>query len=153
MELKIEELLKNKGVVYRIIKLTQKAYTVEDVVKYSEGKVQPEEICKTIILTSKKRRRVIAVLLKGNDKLDFSAVKKIFGERLAIAHPDQVREAGGVEPGAVCPFLLKVPLFVDKNVLALKSINCGSGHHLYGLEFDFGDLAKGINYKTTKLSK
>lgn len=56
MDLQIEKLLKEKGVEYRLIKLSQKAYTVADVVKYSEGDINPEEICKTIILHGKRSR-------------------------------------------------------------------------------------------------
>jgi len=152
MELKIEKLLKAKGIKYRIIKLSQTAYTVADVVKYSGGKVKTEEICKTIILMSKKNGKAAALLLRGCDKLDFSAVKNLFGERLAIASPDQVKKVTGVEPGAVCPLMLKAPLFVDQKVLALKNINCGSGHHLYGIEFQTKDLIKGVNYKTANFA-
>ena len=37
-------------------------------------------------------------------------------------------------------------------VLALKKINCGSGHHLYGIEFQTRDLIKGVNYKTVNFA-
>jgi len=152
MELKVEKLLKQKRIKYRLVKLSQEAYTVADVVKYSEGKVEPEEICKTIILKGKKSGEIIATFLRGSDMLDFSKAKKLFGERMTIADSDEVKRAAGVEPGAVCPFLLKVLLVVDKKVLALKRINCGSGHHLYGLEFDLKHLTEIVTYKTADLS-
>lgn len=151
--LDVERILKEKGVGYRLVELSQEAFTVDDVVKYSKGDVNPNEICKTIILCGRKTGKRAAFLLRGNDKLDFSKIKKLLGEEMAIANQNQVKEASGVEPGAVCPFLVKVPLFVDERVMFLKQINCGSGHHLYGLEFKSEDLSKSINYELVDLSK
>ncbi|MFH1173106.1 MAG: YbaK/EbsC family protein [bacterium] len=153
MNLLVEKLLKEKGVEYQLIKLSQNAYTVYDVVKYSNGNVKSEEICKTIILQGKKSNKKIAILLRGNDKISFSELKRITGEEMAIANEEQVKEAAGVDPGAVCPFLLKVPLLVDRLVMGLEKINCGSGDHLYGLEFKIEDLAKVIDYKVVSLAK
>ena len=153
MEQDIEKLLEGKHIEYQLIKLTENAYTVDDVMRYSEGKVNADEICKTIILRGKKTGKKLAILLRGNDRVDFSAAKKLFGEEMTVANQEEVREAAGVEPGAVCPFLLKVPLFVDRKVLDLKRINCGSGDHLCGLEFETKDLAKGVNYDTVDLSR
>ncbi|MDP2630173.1 MAG: YbaK/EbsC family protein [Candidatus Uhrbacteria bacterium] len=153
MNLPIEKILKEKGVAYRLIPLSQEAYTVNDVIRYSRENIDPDDVCKTIILRSRKSDRRIAVFLRGNDKLDFSKLKKILGEEMAIADREQVKEVSGVEPGAVCPFLLSCPLFVDNNVVALKRINCGSGQHLFGLEFEREDLAKGAQYELVDLSK
>ncbi len=153
MELKIETLLKSKQIDYRLIKLSQNAYTVDDVAKYSDGSVKADEICKTMILRGKKSGNKFAALLRGNDKINFSGIKKLLGEEITVANAGQVKEAAGVEPGAVCPFLLNVPLFVDKEVLPLEKIHCGSGDHLYGLEFAAKDLAKGTNYKVAELAK
>lgn len=153
MELQIEKLLKEKGVEYRLIKLSQNAYTVNDVVKYSEGDVESEEICKTIILKGKKTGKNIAILLRGNDRLNFSEAKKNFVEEMTIANEEQVKEVAGVGPGAVCPLLLNTGLSVDKRVLNLERINCGSGNHLYGLEFRTKDLAKMVDYKIVDLAK
>lgn len=153
MELPVEKILKGKDVEYRLVRLSQKAYTVEDVVKYSNGEVEPAEICKTIILTGKKTGKKVAAFLCGGDRLDFSKVKKLFGEEMKIASNGEVKEAAGVEIGAVCPFLLKVPLYVDNKVMGLEKVNCGSGDHLYGLEFMIGDLAKVINYEKVDLAK
>jgi len=153
MELKIEKVLKSRQIDYRLIKLSQNAYTVDDVVKYSGVDINQYEICKTIILRGKKSGKKIAVLLKGDDKVDFSGVKKLFGEEMTVANAEQVKEVAGVEPGAVCPFFLNVTLFVDKEVLTLEKIHCGSGDHLYGLEFEPKYLAKAIDYKVVDIVK
>lgn len=153
MELKVEKLLKDKRIGYRLVKLSRKAYTVADVVRYSEGNVNSGEICKTIILKGKVSGKKTAVFLRGDDKINFSEIKKIFKEETAIANSEEVKEAAGVEPGAVCPFLLDIPIFVDRRVLGLEKINCGSGNHLYGLEFKTEDLIKGMSYEIADLAK
>jgi prolyl-tRNA editing enzyme YbaK/EbsC (Cys-tRNA(Pro) deacylase) len=153
MELPVEALLKAKNIHYRLIALTEDAYTVEDVMKYTKEKVNAREICKTIVLRGKKSGKKIGFLLRGGDKVDFSAMKKICGEEMAIASPEEVKEAAGVEPGAVCPFLLSAPLLVDEKVMNLMTINCGSGDHLCGLEFEIQDLIKAVEYEIVKASK
>ncbi len=153
MELKIEQVLKSKGVDYRLLKLSQNAFTVDDIVKYSEGDVDVSGICKTIILKGKKTGKTIAVMLKGTDKVGFSKVKKLTGEEMGVATPDQVKEVANVEPGAVCPFLLNVDLLVDTEVMNLQKINCGSGDHLFGLEFKTEDLIKCVEYKVADVAK
>ncbi len=153
MTLKVEDVLRGKGIDFRLIKLSQVAFTVDDVAKYSQGDINIEETCKTIVLSGKKTKQKIAVLLRGRDKVNFSAAKKLIGEEMNIANAEEVKEVAGVDPGAVCPFMLSVPLFVDKHVLALKKINCGSGDHLHGLEFETADLARAVQYREAALSK
>lgn len=128
MKLKVEELLDSKGIKYRLIKLSDVAYTVDDVINNSDGTINPKEICKTIIIVGKKTGK-------------------------KIASPEIVKEASGVEPGAVCPFLLSVPLFIDTEVVDLKTVNCGSGDHLYGIEFKLKDLISNTDHQITDLSK
>ncbi len=153
MTLKVEEILEKRGVEYRVIKLRAPAFTVADVHAYSDGKTNAEETCKTIILRGKKTNKKFAVFLRGGDKVHFSVAKRLFGEEMAIATAEEVKEVSGVDPGAVCPFMLTAPLFVDKKVLELETINCGSGDHLHGLEFKTKDLGKGVRYEVVELAK
>ncbi len=152
-QLAIETILQNSGINYRLIKLAENAFTVEDVMKHSDGSLKAEEVCKTIILHGKKSDKSIAIFLKGEDKIDFKAAKILFGEEMSIATPEQVMKAAEVEPGAVCPFILSVPLYVDERVTKLTQVNCGSGHHLFGLEFQFKDLEKIKPYKIVQIAK
>lgn len=153
MELKVEKLLKEKSVAYRLIPLREKAYTVVDVIKFSQTTISPEEICKTIIIKGRKTGMKIAVLVRGNDRLNFSKAKKIFGEEMCIGSEEDVLKSAGVEPGAVCPFLLSVPLCVDSRVIELKQINCGSGDHLQGLEFNTENLKTIASYRVIDIAK
>lgn len=149
----ILELLADKGVTYGLIQLSGHAMTVNDVVTFSKGDIMPEEICKTLIVQGKKTGKLSAVLMRGADRLDFSALKKILGEETRIAGEQEVRTAARTEPGAVCPFFLTVPLFVDENVFKLTKINVGSGNHMIGLEISTDALKQIVNYNVALLAK
>lgn len=153
MELPVERLFKVKEIDYRLIELSQEAFTVDDVIRYSMGDINPKETCKTIILKGKKTSQKVGLLLRGKDKIDFSAAKKFLGEEVTVATPEEVKDVAGVEPGAVCPVSLTVPLLVDAYVLVLEKINCGSTDHLQGLEFKTDDLIKLVNYEVINLAK
>ncbi len=152
MELKSTKILEEKGISYRLIKLSDKGISFEDVVKYAEDEVNPNEICKTIIVEDKKGQKY-AFFLKGDKKVDFSKAKEIIGSKISIVSYEDLVKETGTEPGAVCPFLLNLPLFVDKKVFELKKINFGSGDHLYGLEINSKDFKKVINFKEVDISQ
>ena len=151
MELASAKLLEEKGVDYRIVELTERAVTVEDVVRYARHEIDPDEICKTIILKDGEGR-IHALFLKGKDRIDFKKLRRVIG-KASVAAPDEVEEATRVKPGAVCPLTLDVPLYIDERVFMKERINFGSGNHLYGIELSPKDLAKVIDFKVVDAAK
>ena len=141
--LEAERFLTERGIPYRRINLTDRALTVADVLRFSRGDFPAEEVCKTVIMRDSEGGRY-AFFLRGNDRVDFLKAKGATGKKLRVASPDEVREAAGVDPGAVCPLLLLIPLFVDIRVTALRRVNFGSGHHLHGIEMATEDLLRAI---------
>jgi prolyl-tRNA editing enzyme YbaK/EbsC (Cys-tRNA(Pro) deacylase) len=146
MELESVKILKQRGVEYRLIELEEKAISVEDVIRYSKTEIKPEEICKTIILKNRKGMKY-AIFMLGSMRIDFNKAKRIIGGKVSVASFDEVIDATGVEPGAVCPLTLKIPIFIDRGVLSRERINFGAGNHLYGLEIKTLDLSKIIDYQ------
>lgn len=137
---KLDEL----GVEYRLIRLRDRAVTVQDVIDHAEGDLDPSEICKTIIVKGRRAARY-AVFLRGSDRIDFNKLKPVLG-KVSVASRDEVQEATGVEPGAVCPLTLGISVYLDERVLGLERVNFGSGDHLYGIELRTEDLAKALSY-------
>ena len=144
MRLPVEELLIEADVEYRIIELEARAISVDDVIVYSKEPINPEEICKTILVRHKKQYH--ALFLRGADQIDFRKLKAIIGKS-SIASRDEVREISGIDAGAVCPLLLEVPVIVEKRVLDLEKLNFGSGNHLFGVEINSGDLSRVLEYR------
>lgn len=151
-ELESIKILEEKRIDYRLIELKDKAISVEDVIKYAKEKINPDEICKTIILKDKKRNNW-AIFLLGNQRIDFSKARRVIGKNLTIANYEDVKKATGIELGAICPLLLKMPIFVDKRVFEKEKINFGSGDHLYGLEISSKDLGKLIDFKIINIAE
>ena len=149
MRLKIEDILEEKKVSYRIIELEARAITVQDVIEYSKEDINKEEICKTILV--KHKDKFYALFLRGADKVDFNKVKTVIG-KASIASREEVLEVAGVEHGAVCPLLLDVPVLVDKRVLELERLNFGSGDHLSGVEIAADDLGRVLDYRTVDIA-
>jgi prolyl-tRNA editing enzyme YbaK/EbsC (Cys-tRNA(Pro) deacylase) len=149
MRLKIEDILEATKIPHRIIELEARAISVQDVIEYSKEDINREEICKTILV--KHKDQYYALFLRGADKVDFKKLKAVIG-KASIASRDEVLRVAGVEPGAVCPLLLNVPVLVDKRVLELRRVNFGSGDHLYGVELASGDLGRVLDYRTVDIA-
>ncbi len=142
-------LLKEKSIDYHVISLKNKAVTTEDVIKY--GNVNPDEICKTIVIKTEDNR-FYGLLLLGKDKIDFSKLKKVIG-KAQLVDPEELKRETGMEPGTVCPLLLKFPVLVDKKVLNMEKINFGSGDEKHGIEISPKDLNKFSNIRIAEFSR
>lgn len=145
VSLRSTQKLDEAGVEYSLFRLDKQAFTVDDVVKYSKGRVKIDEICKTMILTDD-RRYSCGLLLLGASQIDFEKLKEVTGRNLHLASRKKVIELTGIEPGAICPIILEIPLLADGQVFDKNRINFGSGNHLYGIELDPVDLIKVVNY-------
>lgn len=88
----------------------------------------------------------------GSDRIDFNKLKVIIG-KVKIASPEEVKAASSVEPGAVCPLLLSIPIIIDKKVFSKEKINFGLGDHLYGIEMRTEDLDKAMKFDVKIISQ
>ena len=150
MVVTVEDILEGAGVEYRVIDLTDRAVSVEDVVRFSKEDINPGEICKTIIVKSK--AGFTALFLRGSDRVSFKKLRGVTG-KARIASSEDVMEITGVMPGAVCPLLVPVPVIVDWKLLALDRVNFGSGDHLYGLEMKSADLYRVMDFTVIDISE
>ncbi|MBC8222945.1 YbaK/EbsC family protein [Candidatus Bathyarchaeota archaeon] len=151
-KLRSAEFLDRKGIEYRIIELEERALSIEDVIRFSKEEINVDDICKTMILKDREGGRY-AVLLLGGDRVDYGKAREAIGEKVSIASFAEVKEAVGVDPGAVCPLTLGMDLLVDHKVLDRKRINFGSGDHMYGLEIRTRDLEKVVGFRVVDIAK
>lgn len=160
---KIEKYLQQKKIRHKISDLGGEVYKVEDVIKVG---INPDEILKTLIVRSTVKENLqfkdkyFALVLRGKDRVDFKKVRRLFGGpsttlkvNCELAKPEEVKKVAGVPVGAVCPILLDIPIFIDKNAMNLNHINMGSGDLTKELEMDFSDLLGAIGeYKLVELT-
>jgi len=143
--------LEEKNIEFNLIELKDRAMTVKDVIKFSDGKVNPKEVCKTLILKDQENNSYAVVAL-GNDRINFSKARKRFNcSKLRLATPDEVKKEIGLEIGSVCPLFLDLPMLVDRKVFSRRNINFGSGDHLFGIEISPKDILKCTNAKITDI--
>jgi len=127
--------------------------TVEEVIKFSNGKVNPKEIYKTLILKDQENNSYAVVVL-GNDRIDFEKVSKKFNcSRLRLATPEEVKQEIDLEIGAVCPLFLGLSMLVDRRIFNREKINFGSGNHLFGIEINPKDILKCADAKISDIIK
>jgi prolyl-tRNA editing enzyme YbaK/EbsC (Cys-tRNA(Pro) deacylase) len=148
----VKKLLTDNGVRYRLIELSKPAFSVRDVIEFSKDPIEHKEICKTIIVKDE-CGKFYATLLKGNDLIDFKKLDKIIGLKTKIASPYEVNEVTGQTLGSLCPIILKIPIFIDHQVLDLRKINFGSGNLSYGIEISVKDLVRITEFKIVDISK
>jgi prolyl-tRNA editing enzyme YbaK/EbsC (Cys-tRNA(Pro) deacylase) len=151
-KLRSAEVLDSKGIEYRLIELEERALSIEDVIRFSKEEIKVDEICKTMILKDREGGRY-AVLLLGSDRVDYGKVGKAIGKKVSIASFSEVKEAVGVDPGAVCPVTMDIELLVDRKVMKLEKMNFGSGNHMYGLEIRTRDLEKVVSFRVIDVAK
>ena len=143
--------LRERNIEFNLIELKDRAMTVEDVIKFSDGKLNPKEICKTLILRNQENNSYAVVSL-GNDRVDFEKVRKRFdSSKLRLATPDEIKQETGLEIGAVCPLFLDLPMLIDRRVFSRKKVNFGSGDHLFGIEINPRDILKCVDAKITDI--
>jgi len=150
--LEAERFLQERGIPYRLIELTDRAMTVADVLRFSKGDFPAEEVCKTVIMRDDSDG-LYAFMLVGADRVDFLKAKRLVGKKLRVASPEEVRASAGVDPGAVCPLTLCIPLTIDERVLKLARINFGSGHHLHGIEMATADLLRAVPHTVADVAQ
>ncbi len=138
-ELAVIKLLREQNIPFRLIPLKAPALTVADVVTQAQEPVNSDEICKTII-TRGKSGNYYGICLVGVDKIDWGKLKRVVGENVEIATAAEVLSVTGIEPGAVCPVLLTIPLYIDQRVLGKEHVNFGSGDLMFGLEMSPRDV-------------
>src|SRR3972149_762216 len=151
----ITKFLQQRKLPYKVINLMHEAFTVADVV---DSGIDEDEVAKTLIVrtnggpsTSLRRAQgrsgstsFVALALRGNDRVDFKKVRRLFGSKSELAKPEEVRKVIGVPVGAVCPILIGIPLYFDRKVMDLMHVNMGSGDLKKGLEMEFPDLLKAV---------
>jgi prolyl-tRNA editing enzyme YbaK/EbsC (Cys-tRNA(Pro) deacylase) len=144
--------LKEKNIEFNLIELKDKAMTVEEIIKFSDGKVNPKEICKTLILKDQENKSYAVVAL-GNDRVDFEKVSKRFNcSKLRLATPEEVKKEIELEIGAVCPLFLNLQMLIDRRIFNREKINFGSGDHLYGIEINPKDILKCVDAKISDVT-
>lgn len=146
MEKKIERLLKNNKIAFRVRKHT----VVETCKEQAEkARIPQQAIAKSLIFKTDKGKYILAVG-PGNKSLNRKKLQEILkAERLTLATPQEVKKLAGCDPGAVHAFgqLLNLDTYLDKDLLKNKTIFISPGSHTETLEITLKEYLKLVKPK------
>jgi len=132
--------------------LVEEVFNTSRLSRYMRLKVQDRLESKNIqysIIELKERAITVQDVVEySKEEINPSLIGKT-----SIASHDEAMKVTGVEPGAICPLLLEVPVIVDNRVLGLDKLNFGSGNHLYGVELASVDLPRVLDYKLADIAE
>ncbi len=92
--------------------------------------------------------RFVAIIRRGDTKLDSTKVKKYLGvTALRMANEEEFADITGVPSGAASVYIPNVPTYIDKKIFEKEYINAGSGSLLVTIRYKTADLKKlpGVN--------
>ncbi len=137
--MRVEELLEEEGVWYRVIDKSRMSDDIDDVVK-------------TIIL--KVGEDFYAFCVKTDQLVDWDKIKNYFDTGKArMADADEVKEHSNSPPGGCCPLLVDCPVYFDPSIKDLEKVHMGSGVVDKGLEMKTKDLIRLVDPEFLDVSK
>ncbi len=137
--MQIRKHLDKLKLAYKVVDLGSKVFTVKGI---KDSGADEKEIVKTLIIRG--NDGLVALVLRGEDRVDFKKVRKIFGSKSELARGQEVVEVAKVPVGAVCPILLEAGVVFDKQVMKLTKVHMGSGDLTRGMEMKLEGLLKAV---------
>lgn len=133
----IEELNK-LGIEHKVLEHPQ-LISVEAVQKYLGYGM--EDSAATLVM--KADDKFVAIIRRGDTKLDSEKVKKILGvSTYRMATEEEFTQLTGVPSGAASVYIKNLPTYIDNKVFEKEYINAGSGSLLVTVRYRTGDLKK-----------
>ena len=120
-----ERELRDKGVDFELIPLTQTVHSVHDV--QVACKCEASEVIKTLIFIGS---NPIVIILPGDKRVSIAKLEELTGERgLRMAKPAEVMALTDYSVGSVSPFGINpaIKQIADNSTLSLPSLFLGSG--------------------------
>src|SRR3989338_3432096 len=137
------------GIGYQILEHPQ-LVSVEKVQEYLGFEMS--DAAATLLM--KADDKFVAIIKRGDTKLDSAKVKKYLGvTSLRMANEKEFSEITGVPSGAATVYLKDIPTYLDKKVLEKEYINAGSGSLLVTLSYKTADFQKIPGIKIVDLTE
>ncbi len=135
----LEKHLKQNKVKYEIVE-HRKVYTAFDSAETQDVKLT--EVAKGVLLKGKKGL-YIAVLPAGMN-CDFKAVSKLAEDKLSMAKEKDITAKLKTKVGLIAPFgsLYKLPVFLDKKLAKVQTLNIPAGSYTESVEIKLKDYLK-----------
>ena len=143
-----EKSIKEFDPTLKVIVLEQTARTANDAATALGCEVGA--IVKSLLF--KAGENFVLCLVSGDKRCSLNKLKKILNEKdVSMANPEDVKRITGYTIGGVSPtgHLVKIQIYIDKNLQNFKSIFAAAGHPNAVFEIDFKNL-KALTLGETK---
>jgi len=147
---KVTKHLNSKGIPFEEVEFSDTAISARLADTSLKGNYAPANAIKTLLVKGK--TGVVAVILKGEDKIDSEKLKALIG-KWSVVTTGELETDFGLIPGGINPFVLDVPVFVDEQVLTLKVLSMGAGSVSKGINMKTEDFANNLKFKTASVRK
>lgn len=125
MKLELLRIIDEKGLKYQSFEFEESVHTVDQAVEATKS--SHDQVIKNVVLKGKSGSYFI-VTVKGSDRLDFTQLEEIVGEKVRMAKPDEVLENVGYPVGGVPSFGVEgVKCFIDEQVIGQEKIYTSGG--------------------------
>lgn len=135
------------GVEVEVLEFDEGVETVEKAARASG--VPPSAIVKTLLVRA--GDKYIAVLARGDHRIDIDALSRALGAPASLAKAREVREVLGVEPGAVTPLseaVARLEVVADPAILEHEYVLAGGGTTKSLIKVKSLDLFRALRPKT-----
>lgn len=84
----------------------------------------------------------VAIIRRGDCRLDFKKVKKSINRRIRMATPQEFTDYTGLPLGAARVYIPDLPTYIDEKVFEQAYLLGGSGNFTSSIRYKTGDLKK-----------
>lgn len=145
-----EKELRDRGIKFELINLTQAVHSVHDV--QVACKCEASEVIKTLLFIGSSP---FMVIMPGDKRASISKIETLLGEQnLRMAKPTEVLAITGYNVGSVSPFGINtgVKQIADNSVRILKSLFMGSGKNDVLIKISQAEFDKAFQGKFAAIS-
>lgn len=111
--------------------------------------VSLDQIVKTLVFIADEP---IAVLCPGSKRVDTEKLGKFLETEVRMANPDEVKEATGYPIGAVSPFDLEIPIYMEETLADEKVLRPAAGSRAVGAEIEPEELENKLDLKPVQVT-
>jgi Cys-tRNA(Pro)/Cys-tRNA(Cys) deacylase len=149
----VKRYLEERGAAFSVV-------THEPLISFEDAKgilpLDPESMVKGLVFRGSNGELAI-VALRARDRADYKRIADALGERRAdirLAGAHDVRDRLDMEIGGVAPLPINgARLLIDRKVLALREVVCGTGRNTATLVISLAELIRIAEAETADVSK
>lgn len=125
-----------------------KAETCQESAQHSP--VSIDQIVKTLVFIGDEP---VAVLCPGSGRVDTEKLEEVLDTDVRMAKPGEVKDATGYPVGAVSPFDLDIPIYMEESLTEEDVLRPAAGSRAVGAEITSEELLDKLDVETVEVTE